>query len=53
MSASARLLGAEPHAVAIRRRIVSGDRKRYTIKLVFPGEQGNPGRLRVILATVA
>jgi|ERR1700722_13651071 len=53
VSASARIIGAEPHAVTIHRRIVSRDRKRYTIKLVFPGEQGNPGKLRVILGTVA
>ena len=53
VSASARILGAEPHAVAIRSRTVSHDRGRYTVKLVFPGEQGNPGKLRVTLGTVA
>jgi hypothetical protein len=53
VSASARILGAEAHAVAIGRRTVSMDRKRYTVKLVFPGEQGNPGKLRVTLGTVA
>jgi hypothetical protein len=53
VSASARIVGAEPHAVAIARRTVSGDRRRYTVKLVFPGEQGNPGKLRVTLGTVA
>jgi hypothetical protein len=53
VSASARILGAEPHAVAIRSRTVSHDRVRYTVKLVFPGEQGNPGKLRVVLGTVA
>jgi hypothetical protein len=51
VSASARILGAEPHAVAIRSRTVSHDRSRYTVKLVFPGEQGNPGKLRVVLGT--
>jgi hypothetical protein len=53
VSASARIIGAEPHAVAIGRRVLSGDRRRYTVKLVFPGEQGNPGKLRVTLGTVA
>jgi hypothetical protein len=53
VSASARIAGAEPHAVAIRSRTVSRDRKRYTVRLVFPGEQGDPGKLVVILGSVA
>jgi hypothetical protein len=53
VSASARIVGAEPHAVAIAGRVVSRDRKRYIVKLVFPGEQGNPGKLVVILGSVA
>jgi hypothetical protein len=53
VSASARIVGAEPHSVAIRNRTVSGDRERYTVKLVFPGEQGNPGKLRVVLGSIA
>jgi hypothetical protein len=53
VSASARIVGAEPHAVAIRSRTVARDHKRYTVRLVFPGEQGNPGKLVVILGSVA
>jgi hypothetical protein len=53
VSASARILGAEPHAVAIRSRVVSRNHKRYTVRLVFPGEQGNPGKLVVIIGSVA
>jgi hypothetical protein len=52
-SASARIVGAEPHAVTIRSRAVSRDHRRYTVKLVFPGEQGNPGKLVVIIGSVA
>ena len=53
VSASARIVGAQAHAVRISARTVSRDGKRYTVKLVFPGEQGNPGRLVVSLGTVA
>ena len=53
VSASARIVGAAAHAVAIRSRAISRDRKRYTVRLVFPGEQGNPGKLVVILGSVA
>jgi hypothetical protein len=52
-SASARIVGADPHAVEIRRRTVAQNRTRYTVNLVFPGEQGNPGKLVVRLATIA
>jgi hypothetical protein len=52
-SASARIIGAEPHAVVIRHRTISRDRRSYTVKLVFPGEQGNPGKLRVVLGSIA
>jgi hypothetical protein len=53
VSASARIVGAEAHAVAIRSRTLSRDHRRYTVRLVFPGEQGNPGKLVVILGSVA
>jgi hypothetical protein len=53
VSATARIAGAQAHAVAIRRRTISRNRTRYTVNLVFPGEQGNPGRLIVRLGTVA
>jgi hypothetical protein len=52
VSASARIIGGEPHAVAIRHRTVSHNRERYTVSLIFPGEQGNPGKLLVRLGTV-
>ena len=52
VSASARIVGADPHSVTIRRRTISHERKRYTVSLIFPGEQGNPGKLIVHLGTV-
>jgi hypothetical protein len=52
VSASARIVGAAGHAVAIRRATVSRNRMRFTVRLVFPGEQGNPGKLVVRLGTV-
>jgi hypothetical protein len=53
VSASAKIVGAQAHAVAIRSRTVSRNRRSYTVRLVFPGEQGNPGKLVVRLGTVA
>ncbi len=52
VSASARIVGAQPHSVAIRRRSITRKRTRYTVSLIFPGEQGNPGKLVVRLGTV-
>jgi hypothetical protein len=51
VSATARLVGAQAHAVRISASAISGNRKRFTVKLVFPGEQGNPGKLVVRLGT--
>ncbi|HXB66034.1 MAG TPA: hypothetical protein VNV42_14290 [Solirubrobacteraceae bacterium] len=51
-SASARIVGARAHAVKITGKSISRNRKRFTVKLIFPGEQGNPGKLVVRLATV-
>jgi hypothetical protein len=48
ISASARIAGSLG-AARIERSFVSRDRKRYTVSLVFPGEQGRPGRLVVRL----
>jgi hypothetical protein len=53
VSASARIVGAQAHAVSIRRRTISRNLKRYTVSLVFPGEQGNPGKLVIRLGTVS
>ncbi len=53
VSASARIRGAQANAVKIRRATVSRGGRRYTVSLIFPGEQGNPGRLVVRLGTVA
>jgi hypothetical protein len=53
LTASARIVGAQRHAVAIRGRTVSSDLQHYTVSLVFPGEQGKPGRLVVRLVTAA
>jgi hypothetical protein len=51
VSASARIVGAQAHAVKIAATAISRNRKRFTAKLVFPGEQGNPGKLVVRLGT--
>jgi hypothetical protein len=53
LSANARIVGAQRHAVVIRSRAITNSLMRYVVKLVFPGEQGNPGKLIVRLATVA
>ncbi len=50
VSATARIVGAQRHAVAISGRAITNQLTRYTVKLVFPGEQGNPGKLVVRLA---
>ncbi len=52
VSATARIVGAQAHAVRIGATSVSRNHKRFTVKLVFPGEQGNPGKLVVRLGTV-
>jgi hypothetical protein len=52
VSATARIVGAQAHAVKIGATSISRNRKRFTVKLVFPGEQGNPGKLVVRLGTV-
>lgn len=52
LSASARIVGAQRHAVAITGRTIANQLTTYTVKLVFPGEQGNPGRLVVQLLLV-
>lgn len=51
-SAGASIVGAQAHAVKITGKSISRDRKRFTVKLLFPGEQGNPGKLVVQLSTV-
>jgi hypothetical protein len=53
VSASARIVGGEAHALRIRSRAISQNRTRYTVSLVFPGEQGTPGKLVVRLGTIA
>ena len=52
VSASARIAGAQAHAVVIQSRSISRNRTRYTVRLRFPGEQGNPGRLVVRLGSI-
>jgi hypothetical protein len=52
VSVSARIVGAQAHAVKIASRALSRDRERYTVGLVFPGEQGKPGKLVVRIASV-
>jgi hypothetical protein len=51
-SAGARIVGAQAHAVKITAKSISRNRQQFTVKLTFPGEQGNPGKLVVVLATV-
>jgi hypothetical protein len=53
VKASARISGAEVHAVRISGQSISHNNTRYSVKLVFPNEQGNPGKLTVRLSTVA
>jgi hypothetical protein len=52
VSATARIVGAQAHAVKISATSVSRNHKRFTVKLIFPGEQGKPGKLVVRLGTV-
>jgi hypothetical protein len=52
VSATARIVGAQAHAVKIATTVISRNHKHFTVKLVFPGEQGNPGKLVVRLGTV-
>ena len=53
VGAAARIVGGTKNAVGIRSRRLSTTGLTYTVKLVFPGEQGTPGRLVVTLRTVA
>jgi hypothetical protein len=53
LSANARIVGAQRHAVVIRSRAITSSLTRYVVKLAVPGEQGNPGKLVVRLAIVA
>jgi hypothetical protein len=53
VSASARIVGAKAHAVEIHGRTISSNRETYTVSLVFPGEQGNPGKLVVRLVSAS
>lgn len=48
IGASARIAGGAS-AVAIERGVISHNRARYTVSLVFPGEQGRAGKLVVRL----
>jgi hypothetical protein len=52
VGATARIVGAQAHAVKISATSISHNHKRFTVKLVFPGEQGKPGKLVVRLDTV-
>jgi len=52
VAAGARIVGGTKKAVAIRSRKLSTTGTRYTVKLIFPGEQGTPGKLVVTLRTV-
>jgi hypothetical protein len=50
LSASAQVAG-KSGAVVVQRGVVSRSQTRFTVSLVFPGEQGNPGRLVIRLRT--
>ncbi len=52
VSARARIVGAQAHSVRVSATRISRNHKHFTVKLVFPGEQGNPGKLVVRLGTV-
>jgi hypothetical protein len=49
VSASAQIAGGESGAVVIQRRVISRSHTHFTVSLVFPGEQGTPGRLVIRL----
>jgi len=53
VTASARISGGSSRAVRISGRRVSANGTRLTVNLVFPGEQGRPGRLIVTRGTRA
>jgi hypothetical protein len=53
VEASALIIGGQKHAVRIASRTIASNRASYTVKLVFPGEQGKPGKLLVRLLTIA
>ncbi len=53
VSASSRIVGGTARAVRISGHSLTRNATRYTVNLVFPGEQGTPGRLVVTLRTVA
>ncbi len=50
LSATARITG-HSGAVRVRHTALSHNRTRFTVQLVFPGEQGTPGKLVVRLRT--
>jgi hypothetical protein len=52
VSARAWIVGAQAHSVRVSATSISHNHKHFTVKLVFPGEQGNPGKLVVRLGTV-
>ncbi len=53
VEASARIVGAQAHAVKITGRTIATGHASFTVTLVFPGEQGKPGKLVVRLLTIA
>jgi hypothetical protein len=53
VSASARITSTGVHAVTISHMTISHKRMRFTVNLIFPGEQGNPGKLVVLLSTIS
>jgi hypothetical protein len=50
LNASARIRGSSG-AAKVKHAAVSHDRSSFTVQLVFPGEQGKPGKLVVRLRT--
>jgi hypothetical protein len=51
VSASAQIAGGESGAVVIQRRVISRSHTRFTVVLIFPDEQGTPGKLVIRLRT--
>jgi hypothetical protein len=52
VEATSRIVGAQRRAVAITSKLIANKLTSYTVKLVFPSEQGNPGKLVVRLELI-
>jgi hypothetical protein len=51
VSAAARIVGGDAGSVRILKTTYANHRRTYVVRVIFPGTQGIPGRLRVSLVT--